>query len=160
MRDRTTRLAINRRDTFNEEVIQRFGVLQNFFCSASAAPGLVDKLWDFAKVAYLDSPLPALFKERLFVHLSRFCPVRCCIIRHFGFLTGAGRPAGDPDVSPQTVEQGMALLRRAVPDTAAFEQSVARLERYRRVVAMPRPETTLEAALFDVLTSLFLAPLG
>jgi hypothetical protein len=54
-------------ETFSREVTERFGVLPNFFCSASAAPGLIDRLWDFAKSAYLDSPLPSLFKERLFV---------------------------------------------------------------------------------------------
>src|ERR1700719_2241269 len=53
---------------FRDEVAERFGVLPNFFCSAEAAPGLIERLWDFAKSAYLDNPLPSLFKERLFVH--------------------------------------------------------------------------------------------
>ena len=79
--------------TFRDEVAERFGVLPNFFCSAEAAPGLIERLWDFAKSAYLDNPLPSLFKERLFVHLSRFCVVRYCIVRHVGFLVGHGRPA-------------------------------------------------------------------
>jgi hypothetical protein len=79
--------------------------MPNFFCSASAAPGLIEELWAFAKSAYIDSPLPSLFKERLFVHLSRFCEVRYCIIRHVGFLIGEGRPAGDPKVRPETIEQ-------------------------------------------------------
>jgi hypothetical protein len=35
-----------------------FRRLPNFFCSADAAPGLVEELWKFAKSAYLDSPLP------------------------------------------------------------------------------------------------------
>ena len=70
--------------TFHDEVAERFGVLPNFFCSAEAAPGLIERLWDFAKSAYLDNPLPSLFKERLFVHLSRFCEVRYCIVRHVG----------------------------------------------------------------------------
>ena len=80
---------------FKREVADRFGVLPNFFCSADAAPGLVEELWKFAKSAYLDSPLPSVFKERLFVHLSRFCEIRYCIVRHVGFLIGQGRPAGD-----------------------------------------------------------------
>lgn len=147
-------------EAFSREVAERFGVLPNFFRSAAAAPGLIDRLWDFAKSAYLDSPLPSLFKERLFVHLSRFCPVRYCIIRHLGFLTGFGRPAGDPLAAPQTTEQGMALLRRPVPDAAAFELALARLEHYADPVAIPAPETPLESDLFDVLTILFLAPLG
>ena len=85
--------ANHQRAAFRANVAERFGVLPNFFCSASAAPGLIDGLWDFAQSAYLDSPLPSLFKERLFVHLSRFCPVRYCIVRHVGFLIGADRRA-------------------------------------------------------------------
>jgi hypothetical protein len=45
--------------------------------------------------------LPSLFKERLFVHLSRFCEIRYCIVRHVGFLIGQGRPAGDADADPR-----------------------------------------------------------
>jgi hypothetical protein len=72
--------ANHQRAAFRANVADRFGVLPNFFCSASAAPGLIERLWGFAQSAYLDSPLPSLFKERLFVHLSRFCPVRYCIV--------------------------------------------------------------------------------
>jgi len=105
---------------FRDEVAERFGVLPNFFCSAEAAPGLIERLWDFAKSAYLDNPLPSLFKERLFVHLSRFCAVRYCIVSHVGFLVGRGRPAGDRSVEPETVDQVIALLRRPVPASEAL----------------------------------------
>ena len=71
-------------------IAERLGVLPNFFCTATSTPGVIDRLWDFAKSAYFDSPLPSLFKERLFVHLSRFCEVRYCIVRHVGFLIGNG----------------------------------------------------------------------
>ena len=84
-----------------QEVEVRFGLVPHFFCTATAAPGLIDELWAFAKSAYLDSPLPSLFKERLFVYLSRFCPVRYCIVRHVGFLIGEGRPAGDASAPPK-----------------------------------------------------------
>ena len=60
-------------------------MLPNFFCSAPAAAGLIKELWAFAKTAYLDSPLPSLLKERLFVHLSRFCEVGYCIVRLSAF---------------------------------------------------------------------------
>jgi hypothetical protein len=67
---------------FHAEVVERFGILPNFFQSAKAAPELVQELWGFAKAGYLDNPMPSLFKERLFVWLSRFCPMRrwwvCC----------------------------------------------------------------------------------
>src|SRR6476659_6919465 len=103
---------------FRREVADRFGVLPNFFCSADAAPGLIEELWKFAKAAYLDSPLPPLFKERLFVHLSRFCEGRDCIVRHVGFLIGQGRPAGDAPAEPETVEQVVEMLRRPLPEGA------------------------------------------
>ncbi len=52
----------------------RLGVLPNFFRLASETPDIIEKLWGFAEAAYLDNPLPSIFKERLFVHLSRFAP--------------------------------------------------------------------------------------
>ena len=81
-------------------VEERFGVLPNFFRLAPETPEITEKLWGFAQAAYLDNPLPSVFKERLFVHLSRFCAVRYCIARHVGFLVGLGRPAGDRTAPP------------------------------------------------------------
>jgi PAS domain S-box-containing protein len=146
--------------TFHDEVAERFGVLPNFFCSAEAAPGLIERLWDFAKSAYLDNPLPSLFKERLFVHLSRFCAVRYCIVRHVGFLVGQGRPAGDGSVEPETVDKVIALLRRPVPAADALEAALRRLSARIALELIPAPRTEFEHDLFDALTVLFLAPLA
>src|SRR6476661_10548093 len=101
--------------SFHKEVAGRFGLVPNFFMTARDAPEVVEKLWDFAKSAYLDNPMPSLFKERLFVFLSRFCPVRYCIIRHCGFLVGYGHASGDPAVAPQTIEQAIRLLGKPTP---------------------------------------------
>lgn len=147
-------------DRFSAEVRARFGVLPNFFCTAASVPGLIEELWGFAKSAYLDSPLPSLFKERLFVQLSRFCEIRYCIIRHVGFLVGNGRPAGDANVVPQSIEQAIALLRRPVPNSKQLEQSLARLEGVQSAVSIPEAESELEGALFDALTILFISPRG
>ena len=57
-------------------IAKRFGILPNFFRLASSDPQIAANLWGFAQFAYLDNPLPSLFKERLFVYLSRFCEVR------------------------------------------------------------------------------------
>src|SRR5215469_3146542 len=111
-----------------QEIEARFGVMPDFFCTATSAPGLIDNLWNFAKSTYLDSPLPSLFKERLFVYLSRFCSVRYCIVRHVGFLIGEGRPAGDAAAVPETIEQVIELLTRPARCPRALEQALARLE--------------------------------
>src|SRR5580698_1928917 len=94
---------------------ERFGVLPNFFCLAPETPEITEKLWGFAQAAYLDNPLPSLFKERLFVYLSRFCSVRYCIARHAGFLAGLGRASGDKRVRAQSVVEIVGLLRRPFP---------------------------------------------
>src|SRR5665213_624079 len=90
-------------EAFEREVAARFGLVPNFFRSAPDAPFVVHELWQFARAAYLDTPIPTLFKERLFVYLSRFCEVRYCITRHCGFLLGLGRAAGDPGAQAMTI---------------------------------------------------------
>jgi hypothetical protein len=147
-----------RANDFSAEVRSRLGVLPNFFCSAASAPGLIEELWGFAKSAYLGSPLPSLFKERLFVQLSRFCDVRYCVVRHVGFLVGEGRPAGDPSVRPESIAQVIALLSRPVPDGKRLGDSLSLLERVGSPVEIPEPEAELEGALFDALTILFVRP--
>ena len=97
------------------EIASRFGVLPNFFRLSSIDPTIAANLWGFAQFAYLDSPMPSLFKERLFVYLSRFCAVRYCIARHVGFLVGLGNISGDSKCLPQAVKEALPLLRRALP---------------------------------------------
>jgi PAS domain S-box-containing protein len=143
---------------FREWVTERLGVLPNFFCTAEAAPEVVEKLWDFAKAAYFDNPLPSLFKERLFVHLSRFCVVRYCIIRHAGFLLGAGYPAGDPDCPPQSVHDVEALLSRPIPDADGYEWAISRLGSMNGPAELPGPGSPQEGDLLDALTLMFVAP--
>jgi signal transduction histidine kinase len=143
---------------FRREVAERFGVLPNFFCSADAAPGLIEELWKFAKSAYLDSPLPSLFKERLFVHLSRFCEIRYCIVRHVGFLIGQGWPAGDAAAGRETIEQVIELLQRPLPEGQALTEILERLERVSLGGRLPEPRTECEKDLFDALTIMFLSP--
>lgn len=143
-------------DRLAGQVEGRFGVLPNFSRPAPGTGPLLAGLWAFTQAAYLDCPLPSLFKERLFVHLSRFCEVRYCIIRHACFLAGLGRPAGDPDAPPQTAGQITGLLRRPVPDPAMLEAALRRLEAIPGPAAMPGPGTQLESDLLDVLAVIFL----
>ena len=52
--------------SFTEQVAKRFRLVPNFFVSAPDAPEVIERLWAFAAAAYLDNPIPTLFKERLF----------------------------------------------------------------------------------------------
>src|SRR3984885_15171716 len=108
-------MTISSTSDLANRVAERFGVLPNFFQLAPETPEIVEKLGRFAQAAYLDNPLPSVFKERLFVQLSRFCAVRYCIARHTGFLIGLGRPAGDKDAQAASVTEVVKLLRRPLP---------------------------------------------
>ncbi|MCE7071876.1 PAS domain S-box protein [Dyadobacter sp. CY327] len=143
---------------FPDQVTSRLGVLPNFFTTAAAAPGLIEELWGFAKSSYLDNPLPSLFKERLFVYLSRFCPVRYCIIRHTGFLMGLGRPAGDAGILPQTIEQVTEMLSWPLPETDDLNALLTRLEFISGPLVIPAAGQQAEQDLFEALAVLFLEP--
>jgi len=142
---------------FEREVILRFGMVPNLFRSALSAPGAGEQFFTFAKSAYLDSPLPGLFKERLFVHLSRFSGVRSCVARHVVLLLGTGH-AGDATARPHTIAEVTALLRRPLPDAEALGKTLVRLEALREPAEIPDPGSRLEGDLFDALSVLFVVP--
>jgi PAS domain S-box-containing protein len=140
-----------------KQVEERFGVLPNFFRLAPETSEITEKLWGFAQAAYLDNPLPSVFKERLFVHLSRFCAVRYCIARHVGFLVGLGRPAGDPTVHTQSVEEVVKLLRRPFPRGQELQSRLSLCAACPAPIAeMPMPNTRMEDPIFVLAAHVFL----
>lgn len=140
-----------------KRVEQRFGVLPNFFRLAPETPEITEKLWGFAQTAYLDNPLPSLFKERLFVYLSRFCTVRYCIARHAGFLVGLGRPSGDAFAGTQNVTDVVKLLRRAFPRDLDLKSRLALCASCPAPLSeMPLPDMQMEDAVFALAGHVFL----
>ena len=140
-----------------QRVKDRFGVLPHFFQLSPETPEITEKLWGFAEAAYLDNPLPSVFKERLFVYLSRFCAVRYCIARHVGFLIGLGRPSGDPNAPTHSVEDVITLLRRPVLRGPELEARLTFCSNFVAPLAeMPAHDTQLEETLFALTTHVFL----
>jgi len=147
----------NTASDLKNRVGKRFGVLPNFFCLAPETPEITEKLWGFAQAAYLDNPLPSIFKERLFVHLSRFCAVRYCIGRHVGFLVGLGHPAGDPTVRTQSVTEVVKLLRRSFPRGQQLQSRLALCAASPAPLdEMPMSNTEMEDAVFVLAGHVFL----
>jgi signal transduction histidine kinase len=144
---------------FQQAVSNRFGLVPNFFRSAPDAPELAQRLWDLARELYLDKPIPSLFKERLFVYLSRFCEVRYCIVRHVGFLIGLGHSSGDPSVQVETVAQVIRLLKTSTPWQRDLNALLLPLEATSTPIDWPEPETDLEDYLFAAATVVFVEPL-
>src|SRR5579859_538333 len=128
------------------EITERFGILPNFFRLASSDPAIAANLWGFAPFAYLDNPLPSLFKERLFVYLSRFCEVRYCIARHAGFLAGLGHASGDRKSRRQTIEEIVRLLRRPLPKGRELECHLSRCKEDPSLVALVDPDSNAARA--------------
>ena len=140
-----------------QRVNDRFGVLPNFFRLSPETPEITEKLWGFAQAAYLDNPLPSVFKERLFVHLSRFCAARYCIARHTGFLIGLGRPAGDKDARPESVGEVVKLLRRPHPRGPELTSILSLCSKCPApLVDMPMADTQMEGGLFSLAGHVFL----
>nr|WP_041756582.1 sensor histidine kinase [Bradyrhizobium sp. ORS 278] len=141
--------------TFEREIVQRLGLMPNLFRPPPAAPEATRQLWQLATCAYLDAPLPALFKERLAVHLSRLACSAYCLARHFGFLIGLGRPAGDPTCPPETIDEARQLLSLPLADPDHVAAALDRLEAVQTPRAIPEPRSESEADLFAAAAALF-----
>jgi len=100
--------AQSQKPALEAQIKQRFGILPE-------APELTEELRGFARAAYLENPLPSLFKERLFVYLSRLGKARYCLARHVGLPAGLGDRSGHANTAVQSPEEIVRLLRRPVP---------------------------------------------
>ena len=124
--------------SFPEQVAKRFRLVPNFFVSAPDAPEILEKLWAFAAAAYLDNPIPTLFKERLFVFLSRFLSgplLHCTPLRISGGLWS--RQLATPRLRSQTIEQMIELLQTAPPWRRDLEPIYSSLAARKKPVVGP-----------------------
>ena len=138
------------------KVQKRFGIIPNFFRLSSDAPEITANLWGFAEAAYLDNPLPSVFKERLFVYLSRFCEVRYCIARHVGFLLGLGNPAGDVEAQRHSMQDVIRLLERPVERDDDLKRLLAIYNDRHTLEEMPRMDSEAERVVFSFASHVFL----
>ena len=140
-----------------DRIRQRFGIVPNFFRLTLDAPEITERLWTFAESAYLDNPLPSLFKERLFVRLSRFCTARYCVARHVGFLTGHGHPSGDARARPLTVENVVRLLQQSLPRRRELELRLSLCSNCPSpIIELPLADSQVEDAIFALTSHVFL----
>jgi PAS domain S-box-containing protein len=148
---------VRAKSELQKQIEERFGVLPNFFRLSPETPEITEKLWAFAQIAYLDNPLPSLFKERLFVYLSRFCAVRYCIARHVGFLVGLGRPSGDAREDTQHADDVVMLLRRKFPRGSELEPYFSFCTGHPAPLTdIPSRDSRMEDAIFAFASHVFL----
>ena len=157
MKSNNTQSASTPAQELQRRVNERFGVLPNFFRLSPETPEITEQLWGFAQAAYLDNPLPSIFKERLFVHLSRFCPVRYCIARHTGFLIGLGRPAGDKDARAASIVDVVKLQRRPLPRGPELKSRLLFCSNCPApLIEIPEADTQMEDGIFSLASHVFL----
>jgi hypothetical protein len=123
-------------DQIKAEIEARFGFVPPFFEPAEHTPQVLDNLWQQTLSAYVDNPLPDLFKEKLSAYLSRFCAVPYCMICHSCSLRPLGLRASEVlemlEASPPIeaeVEEHLKILAAqsetlAIWQTPALEESL------------------------------------
>jgi hypothetical protein len=130
------------------EIRARFGFVPPFFEPAFETAPVLDNLWRQTMSAYIDNPLPALFKEKLFAYLSRYCAAPYCIVCHSCALRPLGMTAAE-------VIQLLEGPRREPDITAALTLLAAEP---RPIAEWPTAGSALDTALFDAAVFLFVHP--
>jgi PAS domain S-box-containing protein len=100
------------------EIESRFGICPSFFKLGQPYPPIAWHVFRMTESAYLDNPIPGLFKDKLFTWLSRLCDVRYCVARHCAFLLRQG----------VTAEQALALLNEPMPGKEQMPEYLRALE--------------------------------
>jgi hypothetical protein len=131
------------------EIRERFGFVPPFFEPAIEAPTVLENLWRQTRSAYIENPLPALFKEKLFAYLSRYCAVPYCIVCHSCAL----RPLG------MTAAEVLRLLEAPPRGDGDVPSNLTVLSAQPGPLAeWPTPGAALETALIDCSIFAFVFP--
>jgi signal transduction histidine kinase len=102
------------------EVTKQLGFLPSFLLPAIETPEIFTSLFQQTLLAYINNPLPALFKEKLFVNLSRYCEIDYFTICHSCTLRSLG----------MTGQEVLILKNIKIPQTEAdLEADLQLLER-------------------------------
>src|SRR5262249_47294924 len=77
------------------EIERLFGIFPSFFHPVLDTPETLESLWQQTLVAYVNNPLPPVFKEKVFARLSRYCPAPYCVVTHSCLMRFLGQSAGE-----------------------------------------------------------------
>ena len=129
------------------EIKEKFGFVPPFFGPADETPEVLENLWQQTLFAYVNNPIPALFKEKLSAYLSRYCAIPYCMICHSCTL----RPLG------MTAKEVLELLESASPTEADINEQLRSLDL--EIISLerwPNSDTALEKFLFYCSIFIFL----
>src|SRR5215470_3785453 len=121
------------------EIERMFGFFPNFFHPALDSPEALETIWQQTLAAYVNNPLPAVFKEKLFARLSRYCAAPYCFVTHSCLMMFLGQSAGEiAHVLKESAPASERDLEELLKLLAAESAPLAR---------WPTPNSTLEQAL-------------
>lgn len=131
------------------EIEISFGFVPPFFGPAELNPQVFESLWQQTLAAYVNNPLPALFKEKLSAYLSRFCAVPYCMICHSCSLYELGVQA----------RQVLELLESPLPTEASIDTHLQVIARHsQELTQFPEHPSLLETSLLYCAVFIFLSP--
>ena len=117
------------------EIEGKFGFFPPFFSPALYTPQVLENLWHQTVNAYVNNPLPALFKEKLSAYLSRFCVVPYCMICHSCSLYFLGIQAKEvlellesPPPTVAEIDEHLLILAAASNSLTVWPESNSALE--------------------------------
>ncbi|MBD2100038.1 PAS domain S-box protein [Leptolyngbya sp. FACHB-261] len=129
------------------EIQARFGFVPPFFAPAQQHPQVLENLWQQTVSAYLDNPLPALFKEKLAAYLARYCATPYCLVCHSCTLSLLGMKA----------QEVLALLQSPGPTATDIQQFLEVLAgEMDALTDWPAPGSLLETSLLACSIFIFL----
>lgn len=129
------------------EISACLGWVPAFFIPAQETPHVLENLWQQTVSASINNTLPALFKEKLFAYLSRYCTVPYCIISHSCALLSLGMSA----------RQVLQLLESPAP-TREIEEHLKAIAASPPLTYLSRADSALEAAILSCCIYTFLNP--
>ncbi|HEY9614452.1 PAS domain S-box protein [Allocoleopsis sp.] len=128
------------------EIEEKLGFFPPFFSPALQTPQVLENLWHQTMNAYLNNPLPSLFKERLSAYLSRFCVIPYCMICHSCSLYSLGIQA----------REVLELLESPLPTQTDIDEHLSWLAtQLDGLTVWPESNSTLEKSL--LYCSIFIA---
>lgn len=134
-------------DQIKAEINEKFGFVPPFFGPAEKTPQVLENLWQQTLSAYVNNPIPALFKEKLSAYLSRYCVIPYCMICHSCTL----RPLG------MTAKEVLELLESPSPTEADINEQLRLLDLETiSLESWPNPNSALENFLFYCSIFIFL----
>jgi signal transduction histidine kinase len=131
-------------DALLQQIEQRFGFIPTFFEPAAEQQEVLSNLWHQTLTAYVDNPLPELFKEKLSAYLSRYCAVSYCLVCHSCSLFPLGMRGSEL----------LAMLVSPIPTAHELDDILARLPG--GGAGFPDPGTPLEEDLLRLCGPIYL----